>query len=1104
MLPLAYFAQINLREFCLQAFPGISEQAISDLTAGVELMQFRPDEELKRLAARAVELGLGRRGARRRRPRGDARRRSAASRRARVGRRVRAPRATRGSTSRWGPASSTTSGPGSTTSRSRGPRSPATSTRIERGEDARRARATELLDRARSADRRVPRAAAVGRRPRHLRREPRRSRASSAPHLQDHNFYIEHRHHTVFWNKMRALADRMVAAGVLAERDDLFYLNRWEVGQALYDARLRMGAGRARRATRTGSDRRAAQGDRDGAARRGSPSPRSGRCPPTSAASSAPQFGITPERGRALAGRRRGRPDELRGVPASPRRAEGPARVVLSPAQIPEVGTGEILVCPATAPAWAPVFAHVGAVVSDVGGTMSHAAILCREYGIPAVLGTGHAHAPGRDRRPPARRRRRRGRDDPRAGARDLSRAMAHVLDLADAASEPVDRVGGKAAGLARLVALGHAVPAGLRGHHRRAPRLDASAGRRGAGRPPGRRSTATTARGVAASEAIAALFAGGGARGRGDRPRLPPRRRRRRRGGGDPLQRHRRGPERRVVRGPAGDLPLGSSAATPCAATSSRCWASLYSPQAIEYRRRLAIPADDVAMAVVVQRLVAAEAAGVLFTIDPLTGDPSQIAIEATFGLGLPIVGGEVTPDRYGVDKVTFEVRARSIASKPFADRFDPATGAIQRVALDAAAASAPCLSDDEVIALATLGKRVEHAFGHAMDIEWAVGPGPAGPRAGAPAAGAARDGGLEPHTRGRRRRAARRDGSHRLGDARNTAPKESAMKRSDDRILTTHVGSLARSHELLDAMRARDQNGHYDDADLRGARRRRGLRRRRTPGRVRHRRRDRRRAGQARLPAVPLRAPRRVRDARGPAADAALVAARDRHVPRVLRAVHAEVLGRAPARPRPTSWSARPGELPRAGCGPARHRHLRGRRRRARGRRGVPPRRLPDGLRAQRVLRHRGRVHGRGGRGAARGVPGDRRRRADPARSTTRGSSSCSWRIRRCAPEAAPRRARRARRAHQPRAARDPARAGAPAHVLRAQPRPAPARRGLRRRRRLHARRSTPAPTRSRSATRATSTSGASGRPRACPRARSSCPGSSATRTTSSSTRS
>ena len=134
--------------------------------------------------------------------------------------------------------------------------------------------------------------------------------------------------------------------------------------------------------------------------------------------------------------------------------------------------------------------------------------------------------------------------------------------------------------------------------------------------------------------------------------------------------------------------------------------------------------------MAVVVQRLVAAEAAGVLFTVDPLTGDPSQITIEATFGLGLPIVGGEITPDRHGVDKVTFEVRTRSIASKPFADRFDPVTGRIERVALDAAAGSAACLSDDEVLELAALGKSIERAFGYAVDIEWAVGPGPTGPR--------------------------------------------------------------------------------------------------------------------------------------------------------------------------------------------------------------------------------------------------------------------------------------------------------------------------------------------------------------------------------------
>jgi pyruvate,water dikinase len=305
---------------------------------------------------------------------------------------------------------------------------------------------------------------------------------------------------------------------------------------------------------------------------------------------------------------------------------------------------------------------------------------------------------------------------------------MAHVLDLAAAASEPVDRVGGKAAGLARLISLGHAVPPGF---------VVTTDAHRGWMRDRGVEARVAELAAVdgdfvaqaAASKAIDALFA---------RTELED----------DDIDRA------YGLVGDGADVPVAirSSATAEDLSGASfagqqetylsvigreavrrdivRCWASLYSPQAIEYRRRLAIPSDGVAMAVVVQRLVPAEAAGVLFTIDPLTGDPSQITIEATFGLGVPIVGGEITPDRYGLDKVTFEMRARSIATKAFADRFDPATGDIQRTELDAAAGSSPCLSDDEVVALATLGKRVEQAFGRPMDVEWAIGPGPDGPR--------------------------------------------------------------------------------------------------------------------------------------------------------------------------------------------------------------------------------------------------------------------------------------------------------------------------------------------------------------------------------------
>jgi pyruvate,water dikinase len=81
----------------------------------------------------------------------------------------------------------------------------------------------------------------------------------------------------------------------------------------------------------------------------------------------------------------------LRGMAAAPGIVEGVARVLSSPDQLGELQKGEILVTPVTAPSWAPVFGKIGAAVTDIGGMMSHAAIVCREYGLPAVTGTGNA-----------------------------------------------------------------------------------------------------------------------------------------------------------------------------------------------------------------------------------------------------------------------------------------------------------------------------------------------------------------------------------------------------------------------------------------------------------------------------------------------------------------------------------------------------------------------------------------------------------------------------------------------------------------------------------------------------------------------------------------
>jgi pyruvate,water dikinase len=101
-------------------------------------------------------------------------------------------------------------------------------------------------------------------------------------------------------------------------------------------------------------------------------------------------WGVTTERVREWARQQTGG-SELNGAAASPGIVEGPARVVRSLDELAEVREGEILVCGSTSPAWAPIFNKVKATVTDVGGVMSHAAIVAREYGLPAVVGTGRA-----------------------------------------------------------------------------------------------------------------------------------------------------------------------------------------------------------------------------------------------------------------------------------------------------------------------------------------------------------------------------------------------------------------------------------------------------------------------------------------------------------------------------------------------------------------------------------------------------------------------------------------------------------------------------------------------------------------------------------------
>jgi len=150
-------------------------------------------------------------------------------------------------------------------------------------------------------------------------------------------------------------------------------------------------------------------------------------------------------------------------------------------------------------------------------------------------------------------------------------------------------------------------------------------------------------------------------------------------------------------------------------------CWASLYSPESVSYRLRLGLPEDQLAMGVVVQRMVHSRCSGVMFTRSPTTGDRSVITIEGSWGLGSSIVSGEVTPDRFVVNKVTGEIRSRTIADKAI-EHVPDVNGGVLELEVDAERRKACCLSDAQVHALAQIGRTVEKHYGAPQDIEWAL----------------------------------------------------------------------------------------------------------------------------------------------------------------------------------------------------------------------------------------------------------------------------------------------------------------------------------------------------------------------------------------------
>src|SRR5436190_14092697 len=150
-----------------------------------------------------------------------------------------------------------------------------------------------------------------------------------------------------------------------------------------------------------------------------------------------------------------------------------------------------------------------------------------------------------------------------------------------------------------------------------------------------------------------------------------------------------------------------------------SRCWGSLFTERAVTYRQRNGVDHQKAQMAVVVQRMVFPQAAGILFTADPVTGNRKVASVEASFGLGEALVSGLVNADVYKVRDG--EVVARAVGAKQLAIHASPA-GGTQEQAIEPEWQGQPALTDAQAVRLAQLGRRIEAHFGRPQDIEWCL----------------------------------------------------------------------------------------------------------------------------------------------------------------------------------------------------------------------------------------------------------------------------------------------------------------------------------------------------------------------------------------------
>lgn len=153
------------------------------------------------------------------------------------------------------------------------------------------------------------------------------------------------------------------------------------------------------------------------------------------------------------------------------------------------------------------------------------------------------------------------------------------------------------------------------------------------------------------------------------------------------------------------------------------KCWASAYSYQAVEYRRQQGQPVRT-SMAVVIQEMVSSDVSGVLFTNDPVTGNPNRMVLDASFGLGEAVVSGKANPDTIIIQRQfdnTLKVISKRLGEKSVEIRMSD-SGGVKEIETDLGSTSLCCLDDDQIIQLCHLGVKVEEHFGSSRDIEWAI----------------------------------------------------------------------------------------------------------------------------------------------------------------------------------------------------------------------------------------------------------------------------------------------------------------------------------------------------------------------------------------------